>query len=149
MGRDAWYWKHTKERGRGGGKESWKEKKQKCRERNTALNEPQTRVPFILRTLNTFMKLPEIFPLVKWETSTKLCLTLGTLWTIAARLLYPWIFQARILEWVAISFSMAWFLKTCLCCGSSLLVQWLRLHAPNEGGWVWSLVRELDPTYCN
>ena len=89
MGRDAWYWKHTKERGRGEGKESWKEKKQKCGERNTALNEPQTRVPFILRTLNTFMKLPEIFPLVKWETSTKLCLTLGTLWTIAARLLCP------------------------------------------------------------
>ena len=92
MGRDAWYWKHTKERGRGGGKESWKAKKQKGQERNTALNEPQTRVPFILRTLNTFMKLPEIFPLVKWETSTKLCLTLGTLWTIAARLLYPWDF---------------------------------------------------------
>ena len=38
------------------------------------------------------MKLPEIFPLVKWETCTKLCLTLGTLWTVAARLLYPWDF---------------------------------------------------------
>ena len=29
--------------------------------------------------------------------------------------------------------------------GTSLVVQWLRLHAPNAGGLVPSLVRELDP----
>ena len=45
---------------------------------------------FHLMTLNTFMKLPEIFPLVKWETSTKLCLTFGT--PVAARLLCLWDF---------------------------------------------------------
>ena len=28
-------------------------------------------------------------------------------------------------------------------------VQWLRLHVPNEGVWVQSLVRELDPTRYN
>ena len=33
--------------------------------------------------------------------------------------------------------------------GASLVVQWLRLCAPNAGGWVWSLVRELDPTCHN
>ena len=33
------------------------------------------------------------------------CPTLATPWTVATRLLCPWIFQARILEWVAISFS--------------------------------------------
>ena len=30
-------------------------------------------------------------------------------------------------------------------CGTSLVVQWLRLHGPNAGGLVQSLVRELDP----
>ena len=29
--------------------------------------------------------------------------------------------------------------------GTYLVVQWLRLHAPNGGG----LVREVDPTCCN
>ena len=33
--------------------------------------------------------------------------------------------------------------------GTSLMVQWLRLQAPNVGGQVLSLVRELDPTCCN
>ena len=28
---------------------------------------------------------------------------------------------------------------------TSLMVQWLRLHAPIVGAWVYSLVRELDP----
>ena len=31
---------------------------------------------------------------------------------------------------------------------TSLVVQWLRLQAPNAGG-LGSLVRELDSTYCN
>ena len=30
--------------------------------------------------------------------------------------------------------------------GTSLVVQWLTLHAPNAGAWVPSLVTELDPT---
>ena len=30
--------------------------------------------------------------------------------------------------------------------GTSLVAQWLRLHAPDAGAWVPSLVRELDPT---
>ena len=30
--------------------------------------------------------------------------------------------------------------------GTSLVAQWMRLCAPNAGGWVRSLVRELDPT---
>ena len=34
-------------------------------------------------------------------------------------------------------------------CGTSLVVQWLRLHAPNAGAWVPSLVGELDPTCCS
>ena len=29
-----------------------------------------------------------------------------------------------------------------------LVVQWLRLHPPNAGAQVQSLVRELDPTRC-
>ena len=29
------------------------------------------------------------------------------------------------------------------------MVQWLRLHAPNVGAWVQSLVRELDPMSYN
>ena len=33
--------------------------------------------------------------------------------------------------------------------GTSLVVQWLRLQAPNVGGQVLSLVRELDPTCCD
>ena len=33
--------------------------------------------------------------------------------------------------------------------GTSLAVQWLRLHAPNAGTWVRSLVRQIDPTCCN
>ena len=33
--------------------------------------------------------------------------------------------------------------------GTCLVVQWLRLHAPNEGGPVQSLVGELDPTCHN
>ena len=33
--------------------------------------------------------------------------------------------------------------------GTSLVVQWLRLHAPNAGGLVRSLVRELDPACLN
>ena len=34
--------------------------------------------------------------------------------------------------------------------GTSLVVEWLRLHAPNAGGiWVQSLVRELELTCCN
>ena len=33
--------------------------------------------------------------------------------------------------------------------GTPLVVQWLRLQAPNVGGPVLSLIRELDPTYCN
>ena len=32
---------------------------------------------------------------------------------------------------------------------TSLVVQWLRLHAPDAGAQVWSLVRELAPTSCN
>ena len=32
---------------------------------------------------------------------------------------------------------------------TSLVVQWLRLYAPNAGGQVQSLVRELDPACCN
>ena len=32
-----------------------------------------------------------------------------------------------------------------LVSGTSLVVQWLRLHGPNAGAWVRSLVRELDP----
>ena len=30
--------------------------------------------------------------------------------------------------------------------GMSLVVQWLRLHAPVQKFWVASLIRELDPT---
>ena len=33
--------------------------------------------------------------------------------------------------------------------GTSLVVRWLRLHALMQGAWVPSLVRELDPTWCN
>ena len=33
--------------------------------------------------------------------------------------------------------------------GTSLVVQWLRFHAPEQGTWLLSLVRELDPTYHN
>ena len=33
--------------------------------------------------------------------------------------------------------------------GTSLVVQWLRLHAPNAGAGVQSLARALDPTCCN
>ena len=33
--------------------------------------------------------------------------------------------------------------------GTSLVVQWLRLQAPNLGAQVRSLVRELDPICCN
>ena len=33
--------------------------------------------------------------------------------------------------------------------GTFLVIQWLRLQAPNVGGQVLSLVRELDPTCCN
>ena len=33
--------------------------------------------------------------------------------------------------------------------GTSLVVQWLRLRAPNAGTWIPSLVRELDPTCHN
>ena len=36
---------------------------------------------------------------------TKWCPTLVTSWTIAARLLCPWISEARILGWIALSFS--------------------------------------------
>ena len=36
-----------------------------------------------------------------------------------------------------------------LISGISLGVQWLRLHAPNAGGQVRSLVRELEPRCCN
>ena len=32
--------------------------------------------------------------------------------------------------------------------GTSLVVQWLRLHAPMQGSWVQPLVEELDPTCC-
>ena len=33
--------------------------------------------------------------------------------------------------------------------GTSLVVQWLRFHAPDVGFWVQSQVRELDSTYCH
>ena len=33
--------------------------------------------------------------------------------------------------------------------GTSLVVHWLRHHAPNAGDLVYSLVGELDPTCCN
>ena len=33
--------------------------------------------------------------------------------------------------------------------GTSLVVQWLRLHAPKAGAWVPFLVGALDPTCCN
>ena len=33
--------------------------------------------------------------------------------------------------------------------GTSLVVQWLRLHAPNAGAGVQSMARALDPTCCN
>ena len=36
-----------------------------------------------------------------------------------------------------------------ICSGTSLVVQWLRLHAPNSEGAIGSLVRELDPTCHN
>ena len=36
-----------------------------------------------------------------------------------------------------------------LVSGTSLVVQWLRLCAPSAGGWVWFLVRKLDPTCHN
>ena len=32
---------------------------------------------------------------------------------------------------------------------TSLVVQWLRLHAPKAGAWVQFLVKELDPSGCN
>ena len=35
------------------------------------------------------------------------------------------------------------------CSGTSLVVQWLRLHVPNAGAQVRSLVRELDHTCRN
>ena len=31
--------------------------------------------------------------------------------------------------------------------GIVLMDQWLRFHAPKQGVWVQSLVRELEPTY--
>ena len=31
--------------------------------------------------------------------------------------------------------------------GTSLVVHWVRLHAPVQGVWVQSLVRELDPAH--
>ena len=37
----------------------------------------------------------------------------------------------------------------CLLHGISLMVQWLRLHAPNEKGPDLMLVRKLDPICCN
>ena len=36
------------------------------------------------------------------------------------------------------------YLKEAL--GTSLVAQWLRLHAPRQGPWVISVVRELDST---
>ena len=36
-----------------------------------------------------------------------------------------------------------------ICVGTALVVQWLRLSAPDLGTQVRSLVRELDPTCCN
>jgi len=36
--------------------------------------------------------------------------------------------------------------KKCLVSGTSLVVQWLRLHAPNTEGWALTLLREQDPT---
>ena len=33
--------------------------------------------------------------------------------------------------------------------GTSLVVQWLRLHIPNAGAWIQFLVRELDPICHN
>ena len=33
--------------------------------------------------------------------------------------------------------------------GTSLVVQWLKFSIPNVGGWVQSLVRELDPACHN
>ena len=34
--------------------------------------------------------------------------------------------------------------------GTSLVVQWLRIHLPMQGAWVWSLVRvQEDPTLCH
>ena len=42
-----------------------------------------------------------------------------------------------------------WWVKNWHMPGTSLMVQWLRLHVPNAGAWVRSLVRELDPTCRN
>ena len=72
------------------------------------------------------------------------------------------ILQARILEWVAISFSRGSSQPrdrtrvSCIACGfftnvvsalkkmrgPSLVVQWLRIQLPGQGMWVLSLVRE-------
>ena len=81
------------------------------------------------------------------------------------------IFQARVLEWGAIAFSalipytwtIRWLPTFCYCkqccklnlctkvhsLGTSLVVHWLRLQAPNVGGPGSIPVRELDPKCCN
>ena len=57
------------------------------------------------------------------------------------------IFQARVLEWVAISFSILLLdireIHIKRTNGTSLVVQWLRIHLPVQGTWVLSLIGEL------
>ena len=44
------------------------------------------------------------------------------------------IFQARVLEWDAIAFSDSWYLESGkTTCGTSLLVQWIRICLPMQG----------------
>ena len=47
--------------------------------------------------------------------------------------------------------SLLFSYQSSILLGTSLMVQWLKLHDPNTGGpsLVWSLVRELDPTCRN
>ena len=45
-------------------------------------------------------------------------------------------------------FLSVWFILIYIL-GTFLVVQWLRIPAPNAGAQVWSLLRELDPTCHN
>ena len=62
------------------------------------------------KTLESLLDCREIKPVIpkvvsEWVKSLSHVQLLATPWTVATRLLHPWTFQARVLEWVAISFS--------------------------------------------
>ena len=101
--------------------------------------------PTISSSVPPLLLLPSIFPSIRvFSKDSALCSKWPKYWSFSSSISpsseYSGLISFRI-DW----FDLLVFQKTLN--GASLVVQWLRIHLPIQGIWVWSVVQE-DTTCC-